>query len=153
MQTGGVQRHSSWICTPRITPAGAVLILLLLVAACSRHTSPGASAGQARPAVTPGAIEQQLSPATSLASAAAQLADVLGVSPDAVRVRIRPRGCLTCSVEENAAATSLAGLAVAEASARLQPNDDLWLFVRQLTCMYHFDGDTFTPQECRLAPV
>jgi hypothetical protein len=132
---------------------GTAVIVLLLITACTRPTSQTPSINEALAAVTPSAIEQQLSPAPSLASAAAQLAGALGVSPEAVRIRIRPRGCITCSTEENATATSLAGIAVAEASVHLQPNDDLWLFVQQVTCMYHFDGNTFTPQGCRLAPV
>jgi hypothetical protein len=153
MQTGSVQGRSPLPCTAIVRAASVLVIVMLFVAACSYSPSPGPSASQTLPAATPGDIEQQLSPAPSLADAAAQLAGVLGVSPEAVRVRIRPRGCITCSTEENAAATSLAGIAVAEAAARLQPDDNLWLFVQQLTCMYHFDGNTFTPQGCQLAPV
>lgn len=153
MKIGGAQQRPPWPTTPVTVLAGVVVACLLLMAACNRTTSQTTAITQAPIVMTPSVIEEQLSPALSLASAAAQLADALGVSSEAVRVRIRPRGCITCSAEENQEATSLVGLAVAEASAHLQPDDDLWLFVQQLTCMYHFNGSTLIPQGCRLAPV
>lgn len=134
---------------------GMVICLLagwLLLAGCN-HPAASAPAPVAPLQVTPSAVTGELTPAPSLADAANQLADALDVSPAAVRVRIRPRGCTVCSEDENRAATSVAGLAVEEAAARLQAGDDLWLFVQQLTCQYHFDGKALRPQQCQLAPI
>jgi hypothetical protein len=89
----------------------------------------------------------------TLPAAADQLAKVVGVPVDQVRVRIQPQSCVTCNLEENAKATSLAGLSVDEAAQRLKATDTLWLFVQKFTCIYRFDGETFTPQGCQSTPV
>jgi hypothetical protein len=127
----------------------------ILLGACARSSAVANAPTPtlAPPRVTPAAIAAKLAPTATLAEAANQLAQALGVSPDNVRVRMPPQGCLSCGQTTDQAAGSLAGLAVAEAAQQVQTGAQLWLFVQQLSCNYHFDGQRFTPHGCQLAPL
>jgi hypothetical protein len=104
-------------------------------------------------AATPEVVAAQLTAVNDLQLAAQQVADELGVAPEQVRVRIQLQSCITCNLEENAAATSQEGLSVAEAVEQIEPNATLWLFVQNFTCTYTFDGERFAPQTCQFAPL
>jgi hypothetical protein len=132
-----------------------IFLLLSLCAACAQ-TAPR---GNNEPvvlsigSVTPAAVAEELIEVDSLAQAAQQLADALGVAADQVRVRIRFDQCITCNADQYAAASSSTGLTLAEAEERLKPGATLWLFVDAFTCTYSFDGTRLTPQTCQFAPL
>lgn len=141
-----------------------LLCLALLLAACGPRTPERVPAGQADTPPTaaptpdvsqvdPAAVAAQLTPAASLADAAAQMAGALAVDEEQVRVRVQETGCTLCSIEENQANATVAGLSVADAAAVLQPGATLWLFVGRLTCTYSFDGASYSPKSCQFAPL
>ncbi|HXF63283.1 MAG TPA: hypothetical protein VNK95_16770 [Caldilineaceae bacterium] len=142
-----------------------LLYLAVLLAACGPRTPVRPSSSQAADTpptsaptpdlsqVDPAAVAAQLTPAANLADAAAQMAGALAVDEGQVRVRVQGTGCTLCSMEENQANATVAGLTVADATAILQPGAMLWLFVGQLTCTYSFDGASYSPKSCQLAPL
>jgi hypothetical protein len=105
------------------------------------------------PPLTPEAIAGQLRMAASLDEAAEQVADALQIDAGQLRIRIQRDGCTVCDLEENRANTSVEGLSLAEARERLRPEDQLYLFVSRFACIYYYDGQSFTPQECRRIPI
>lgn len=126
-------------------------LLLSLYNGCTPSTS--APATPLPVVATPEVVAARLRPVAELHEAAEQLADALDVPAEQVRVRIQTQGCITCNVEQNAAASSLQGLAVDEAVAQIEPGAMLWLFVQTFTCTYRFDGVQFTPTQCQIAPL
>jgi hypothetical protein len=104
------------------------------------------------PPMTPAVIAAKLTPAATLDAAAKQLAALLGIAPDAVRVRIKV-ACSVCDAEKLQKATSLNGVSVAKAKKLLLANNDFWLFVKNFICIYHYDGKTYTPQNCQFTSL
>ena len=102
--------------------------------------------------VTPAVITAKLTPTATLLAASQQVATALDVPPAAVRVRIK-LNCIVCEIDNAKDKTSIAGLSVSDAATQLQPNTDLWLFVQNFTCAYHFDGEKFAPKSCQFAPL
>jgi hypothetical protein len=134
------------------------LACTVFVTACSASDQTVQAAPQSQPTavvlpvVTPAAIAAKLAPTATLAEAAKGLAAALGVAPDNVRVRIKA-DCSVCEAEKLQKATSLNGVSVAEAMTLLPANYDFWLFVKNFTCAYHFDGKIYKPKSCQLAPL
>ena len=145
--------------SPRFTKLALLILFLtatLLATACgASEKSAQASLEKPKtvvvlPAVTPAAVAAKLTPTTNLAAAAQQVATLLSIPQDAVRVRIK-LGCIVCEIDNAKDKTSVAGLSVGDAVTQLKPDNDLWLFVQNFTCSYHFDGKTYTPKSCQLA--
>jgi hypothetical protein len=132
-----------------------IFLLLILYAACAQtaprdtHEPVVLSIGS----VTPAAVAEELTEVAGLEQAAQQLAGALGVAADQVRVRIQFDQCITCNADQYAAASSSAGLTLAEAGEQIKPGATLWLFVGTLTCTYSFDGTHLTPQTCQNSPL
>ncbi|MFN8494930.1 MAG: hypothetical protein U0350_45420 [Caldilineaceae bacterium] len=134
------------------------LVCIGLLTACgdseraAQPTSPMQPTNIVLPVVTPSAVAAKLTPTTTLDEAAKQVAASLDLTPDAIRVRIKAN-CSVCEAEKFQKATSLNGVSVAEATPLLAANYDFWLFVKNFTCSYHYDGKTYTPKSCQLAPL
>ena len=139
-----------------------IVALALLLAACGAPPPPqqalptvATTPAQAviLPDVTPEVVAGQLQQAATLQEAADQVANALQIDAQALRVRIQRDGCTVCALEENRENTSVEGLSLLDAAARLQPEDQLYLFVSRFACIYRYDGQFFTPQECRRIPI
>lgn len=134
------------------------LICPVLLTACAATEQTGQTALQSQPtgvvlpSVTPAAIAAKLTSTATLSDAAKELAASLDIAPDHVRVRIKA-DCSVCEAEKFQKATSLSGVSVAEATKLLPANYDFWLFVKNFTCAYHYDGKNYTPKSCQFAPV
>jgi hypothetical protein len=123
---------------------------------CTPFTSKAESAviaNQPPLVVTPEVVAARLHPVAALPEAAGELASLLGVAPEQVRVRLRLTSCITCNLNEVEAAGSREGLAVGAAAEQLEPDMTLWLFVQNFTCTYLYDGKFLRPRQCQLAPI
>jgi hypothetical protein len=121
----------------------------LLAAGCG--PARGSSAPEAN-GDDPQIILAELTATTQLADAATQLADVLAVRPDAVRVLLHPVTCATCELGPGERGVGMPGLDVATAEVAVQPGGDVYLLSGGITCTYQYDGVRFTPQSCQSVP-
>ena len=109
-----------------------VVGICLLLVACA----PVAGDAAAGPAIalverTPEDVAAALSETASLEAAASQLASVLQIAPDAVRVRIQDSNCSVCNIEMRTKLGALEGLSVDEAAPLIEVNMTFWLVGRR----------------------
>lgn len=150
-------RRTSWV------QEWVLSISLLLLGACGRtDMSPMRGVAAATPVpfsptpvaalaeIDPRAVSAQLMPTGSLSQASEQLADVVGLPADTIRVLIRTGTCATCAdANGSSQGRALAELTVAEAAPLLETGSSFWLNVPPLACLYAFDGEQVRPQGCR----
>ncbi len=129
-----------------------VVGIWLLLAACAPAAG-DAVEGPAGAAVerTPEDIAAALTETASLEEAASQLASVLQIAPDAVRVRIQDSNCSVCNIEIRTKLGTLEGLSVDEAAPLIEVNMTFWLAAEDVVCEYALLGDAFTPRTCQPA--
>ena len=102
---------------------------------------------------TPEVVAARLHPVAALPEAACELASLLGVDQDEVRVRLQPKSCITCKLNKVEEASAREGLAVGVAAERLESHMTLWLFVQNFTCTYLYDGRFLRPRQCQISPI
>jgi len=125
-------------------------LLLSLLSGCGRtYADPATLAAGLEPAT----VFAELASAATLPTAAAQFATVLNIDPAAVRVRIKPGNCTVCSLESRPEMASVAGIAVDEAAAIVEPNDEVSFFIPKFSCTFLYDGATLTPKQCQPSPI
>lgn len=144
---------------------GIFLICCLLLSAACAHTelpSPTASPPPQStvmlstpfpPIVLPAAADQlaaRLTDVESLVQAVEQLADLLTVPPERIRIRIRSKDCTVCNLAEDGAQSPPPLLTLTEAEKALSTYDLLWLVAQPLTCAYYYDGKRMTPRGCQV---
>jgi hypothetical protein len=127
-----------------------ILLVPVLLVGCGRTYADPATLSVS---LDPDLVFAALSEATSLSKAATQLATTLNVDPNAVRVRIKPGNCSTCSLAAHPEMASMAGLSVAEAEKLIEPNDEVSFFIPKFSCTFLYDGERFIPQRCQQSPI
>jgi hypothetical protein len=131
-------------------------LLVLILAGCALFASAAQEdpvASQLPIVATPEVVAAHLHAVAALPEAAAELAKLLGVSPQQVRVRMQLKSCITCNLAEHEAASSLEGLPVERAAEQLEADTLLWLFVQDFTCVYTYDGQYLRPRRCELSHI
>lgn len=135
-----------------------IALLLLAMAACAPPAIPIPAAQEVSPEPTPtpdtAAILAQLAPAATLEEAAEQCARALGVTADAVRARtegpVTAGTCIPCA--QLPAGFTEEGVPVSEIALPLAAGSSVWLTVRDVTCLYLYDGKEFKPLSVQVAP-
>ncbi|MEM7537738.1 MAG: hypothetical protein AAF639_36545 [Chloroflexota bacterium] len=116
------------------------LFMLFLLVACST-----ASADKIIDA-SPDEVAASLTTSDSLAAAVDELAGVLDMHADSIKIRLRATDCMVCNEAGNE--QNRAGMTVDEATALLPDSDAAWLFVQNISCFYMMNGDEFVPKSC-----
>lgn len=125
-------------------------LLAWLLSGCSHaYADPNTVAN----GLDPAAVFARLSTSASINAAAEQFAAALNVDPAAVRVRIQPGNCMVCTLESRPQLSRAEGLAVAEASEIVEPNDKVTLFVPRFSCIFELAEKTLVPRSCQPAPI
>lgn len=96
--------------------------------------------------LTPDEIFMQLVPAATLEEAANGFAELLGIPPDNVMVRLRFSGCKTCVVKEE----PISDLTVVAATAEIARADAFWLVHNALICLHLRQNETWIPKSCAI---
>ncbi len=115
--------------------------------------APTAQASLATTEATLEAVTAVLMGTSSVREAGEELASVLGVEPDRIRVRVQDARCSVCNAQQRPALTSLDGLSLEQAAPVIQPSMTFWLFVDDVICEYTLMGVTYTPHVCRRSPL
>jgi hypothetical protein len=131
----------------------SILVCLIFALVGCSYRPPAGEMSKVAVKATPEVVAAQLHPVVALPEAAADLARELGVSPDQVRVRMQLKSCITCNLNQHAAASSLEGLPVEAAAEQLEPDITLWLFVQDFICTYSYDGRYLRPRQCQISPL
>jgi len=145
----------------------AVVYLMLAVVACAPvgvpaptlqlDITPTATPAASTPptSVDPEAIAAQLTPVVTLSQAAEQLARVLGTTADVARVRVEAPlnadTCITCDrLPVDFAESESGGVPIKDVALPLAPGSAVWLTVRDVVCLYAYDGEELKPVSVRV---